>query len=272
MRAKRFIRERGLRFALPEGSELAHRLESVLETLYLMFNEGYSRNLSDLIEESIRLCRLVADHHPAAAAPEADALLALMLLQASRVASRVDSAGDLMLLEDQDRARWDRGRIAEGMRRLDRGARGDRMTAWHIEAGIAAAHATAPDFASTDWGYIAHLYDQLYALNPSPVIALNRAVAISRWKGASEGLRAIEPIEGHAALARYYLLPATLARLWLEAGDSARAAFYYSRALACDCPPAERRFLERQLQQAGGPGGLPYPPVDIQQKPGHNSC
>jgi len=175
-----------------------------------------------------------------------------MLLQASRAASRVDPAGDLLLLEDQDRSRWDRGRIAEGLRRLDRGARGDRMTAWHIEAGIAAAHATAPDFASTDWAYIANLYDQLYALNPSPVIALNRAVAISRWKGAREGLDAIGTIEGHPALVRYYLLPATLARLWLEAGDAARAAFYYSRALACECPPAERRFLERQLEKQAG--------------------
>jgi RNA polymerase sigma factor (sigma-70 family) len=250
VRAKRLIRERGLRFALPEGTALADRRESVLETLYLMFNEGYSRNLADVIEESLRLARLVADH-PAAASPEADAVLALMLLQAARAASRVDGAGDLLLLEDQDRSQWHRSRISEGLRRLDRAARGDLMTAWHVEAGIAAAHATAPDFASTDWAYIAHLYDQLYALNPSPVISLNRAVAISRWKGAREGLLAIEPIAGHPALVRYYLLPATLARLWLEAGDPARAAFYYSRALACECPPAERRFLERQLGAAG---------------------
>jgi RNA polymerase sigma-70 factor (ECF subfamily) len=257
VRAKRFIRERDLRFALPEGPELAQRRDGVLETLYLMFNEGYSRNLADVIEESIRLARLVADH-PIAGAGEADALLALMLLQAARVASRVDPAGDLLLLEDQDRAQWDRGRITEGLRRLDRGARGEHMTAWHIEAGVAAAHATAPDFASTDWAYIADLYDQLYSLNPSPVISLNRAVAISRWKGALEGLRAIEPIEGHPSLARYYLLPATQARLWLEAGDPARAAFYYSRALACGCLPAERRFLERQLAQTSSLPPEPY--------------
>jgi RNA polymerase sigma-70 factor (ECF subfamily) len=246
VRAKRLVRDRDLRFELPEGNALAARRESVLEALYLMFNEGYSRNVTDLIEESLRLMRLVADH-ASTAAPEADALLALALLQSARAASRIDAAGDLLLLEDQDRSQWDVGRIADGLRRLDRCARGDRQTPWHVEAAIAAAHATACDYASTDWRYIAHLYDQLYAMNPSPVIALNRAVAISRWEGAAAGLSAIEPIEHHPALARYYLLPATLARLWREAGDPARSAFYYSRALACETPEVERRFLERQL-------------------------
>jgi RNA polymerase sigma-70 factor, ECF subfamily len=246
VRAKRLVRDRDLSFELPSGAALAERRESVLETVYLMFNEGYSRGLTDLIEESIRLARLVADH-PAAGAPEADALLALTLLQSARVASRVDASGDLFLLDEQDRTQWDRSRIAEGLLRLDRSARGTVMSTYHVQAGIAAAHATAPDFASTDWAYIADLYDQLYELNPSPVVALNRAVAISFWKGAEEGLRAIATIEGHTALARYYLLPATLARLWLDAGDPARAAFYYSRALACDCSATERRFLEKQL-------------------------
>jgi RNA polymerase sigma-70 factor (ECF subfamily) len=247
VRAKRLVRERELRFGVPEGRELAQRRESVLETLYLMFNEGYTRGQADVTAESVRLARLVAGHE-AAGAPEADALLALMLPQAARSAARTDDSGELLLLDEQDRSRWDARAIAEGLRALDRSARGDQMTAWQLEAGIAAAHAT--DFASTDWAEITRLYGDLYALNPSPVVALNRAVALSRWQGATAGLASLAEIEGQPALARYHLLPATLGRLWREAGDEARAAYYYSRALACDCSAAERRFLERQLSAA----------------------
>jgi RNA polymerase sigma-70 factor (ECF subfamily) len=250
VRGKRLVQDRDLRFEIPQGRELAERRDSVLETLYLMFNEGYSRGLADLREESIRLSRLVAGHS-VAGAPEADALFALMLLQSARAAARVDEAGDLLLLEEQDRSRWDSNAIAEGLRALDRSARGDRMSTYHLEAGIAAAHATARDYASTDWEQIAQLYGTLYELNPSPVITLNRAVAISRWLGPASGLEAIAEIERHPSLSRYHLLPATLARLWLESGDRARAAFYYSRALAYECSDAERRLLERQLAALG---------------------
>jgi RNA polymerase sigma-70 factor (ECF subfamily) len=246
VRGKRLVRDRDLRFELPDGPELSERRESVLETLYLMFNEGYTRGLADLQDESIRLARLVAGHE-AAGAPEADALLGLMLLQSARAASRIDEAGGLLLLEEQDRSRWDKHAIAEGLRALDRSARGDRMSTYHLEAGIAAAHATARDYGSTDWEHIAHLYRELYELNPSPVIALNRAVAVSRWQGPAAGLEALADIESHPSLARYHLLPATLARLWLESGDRARAAYYYSRALACKCSPTERRYLEQRL-------------------------
>jgi RNA polymerase sigma-70 factor, ECF subfamily len=249
VRAKRLVREREIRFGVPEGRELAERRESVLETLYLMFNEGYSRGVVDVRDESLRLARLVADH-PTAGAPEADALLALMLLQSARASSRVDEAGDLLLLEEQDRSRWDGALIAEGLRALDRSARGDRLSTYHLEAGIAAAHATARDFGSTDWEHIAGLYTALLELNPSPVIALNRAVAISRWRGPAAGLEALREIEQHPSLAHYYLLHATLGRLWQEAGDPARAAFHYSRALACECSPPERRFLERRLAES----------------------
>jgi RNA polymerase sigma-70 factor (ECF subfamily) len=249
VRAKRLVREREIRFGVPEGRELAERRESVLETLYLMFNEGYSRGVADVRDESLRLARLVADH-PTAGAPEADALLALMLLQSARASSRLDEAGDLLLLEEQDRSRWDGALITEGMRALDRSARGDRLSTYHLEAGIAAAHATARDFASTDWEHIAGLYTALLELNPSPVIALNRAVAISRWQGPAAGLEAMSEIEQHPSLAHYYLLHATLGRLWQEAGEPARAAFYYSRALACECSAPERRFLERRLAES----------------------
>jgi RNA polymerase sigma-70 factor (ECF subfamily) len=242
VRAKRLVRD--LSFALPEAAELGTRREGVLEVLYLMFNEGYTRNAADLCEEAIRLGLLVADHS-ATGAPEADALLALFYLQSARAPARLDAQGDLFLLADQDRGLWDRARISEGLRRLDRSAAGEHMTEYHLEAGIAAAHATAPDFASTDWRFIVHQYDHLHALNPSPVIALNRAVAISRAQGPAAGLRALAAIQDHPALARYYLLPATRARLLEELGDSAGAAAWYARALECECSPAERRFLER---------------------------
>ena len=248
VRGKRLVTERGLRFELPEPRELEERRDSVLETLYLMFNEGYSRGLADLREESIRLARLVAGH-PATCAPQADALLALMLLQEARAASRLDESGDLLLLAEQNRSLWNRPMIAEGLRTLDRSARGDVLSTYHLEAGIAATHASANDFDSTDWEQIAGFYEQLYEINPSPVIALNRAVAVSRFRGAEAGLQAVAAVENHPALARYYLLPATLGRLWLESGDRSRAAFYYSRSLACECSPAERRFLEKRLAE-----------------------
>ena len=251
VRAKRLIRDRDLSFALPQGEWPSERLDSVLEALYLMFNEGYSSAgdqllRHDLYEESIRLATLAADH-PATRSPQCDALCALFLLQSARAASRVDSNGDLWVLRDQDRTLWDRDRIAQGLLRLDRCAAGDRMTPYHLEAGIAAMHATACDFASTNWGFIEHLYGQLYELNPSPVVALNRVVAISHWRGAAEGLRAIEAIQDHPALSRYHLLHATLGWLWREAGDPAKAALYFERALNCECSAPERRYLERQL-------------------------
>jgi len=248
VRAKRLIRDRDLSFELPEANQLAERLDSVLQTLYLMFNEGYSGGeqllRQDLVEESVRLAALVADH-PGTTAPHCHALLALFLLQAARSPARIDAAGDLFLLCDQDRSQWDRALISEGLRRLEQSASGDRLTEYHLEAGIAAAHVTAPDFASTDWPYIARLYDQLYAMNPSPVVALNRAVAISRFQGPRAGLEALATIEHHPALTRYHLLPATLGMLWREAGEPAKAAAFFRKALECGCSAPERRFLKR---------------------------
>lgn len=251
VRAKRLILEQNLRFELPERGMRGQRLDSVLETLYLMFNEGFSSGgeqllRHDICEESIRLARVVAGHAEMRA-PECDALLALLLLVSARSPARLDPQGDLFLLCDQDRSLWDRRRISEGMRYLECSAAGDCITGYHLQAGIAAAHACAPDFASTEWAQIVDLYDQLYALNPSPVVALNRAVAVSRWRGTAEGLRALAEIEDHPALARYHLLPATLGRLWQEAGHRGKAEMYYTRALEYGCSAPERRFLEKQL-------------------------
>ena len=244
VRAKRLIRDLDLSFEL-EGLP-SERLDSVLETLYLMFNEGYS-GADEFGGEAVRLGRLLADH-PATRAPHVDALVALFLLQSARGPARVDAQGGLLLLDGQDRSLWDASRISEGLYYLDRSARGDTLSAWHLEAGIAAAHATAPDFAATDWAYIAGQYDQLYELNPSPVIALNRAVALSRCEGPEAGLRAAQEIEHHPALKRYHLLPATLGRLWQELGDTEKAAEYFRKALSCECSAPERRFLEQQLR------------------------
>ena len=252
VRAKRQIREQAIAIEIPPEAERGERLTSVLDVLYLLFNEGYSahggENLTraDLCGESIRLTEILAGN-PASDLPEVHALLALMLLQASRLPARVDESGDLLLLGEQDRRAWDQTLIGRGLGHLERAASGDRITAYHVEAAIAATHAAAPDEASTDWDAIVRLYDDLLALKPSPVVELNRAIALAMAKGPAAGIAAIERVESDPALSRYYLLPAALGRLWREAGDVERAARYYEEALARPCSEPERRFLERQL-------------------------
>lgn len=258
VRAKKLIRERDLKFELPDHELPRDRLEPVIETLYLMFNEGYASGgdqllRRDLCEEAIRLARLMAGH-TAVGAPECDALLALFLLQSAREPARVNERGDLFLLSDQDRSRWDQARIAEGIACLGKSACGDRLTRYHLEAGIAAEHAAAADFASTDWASIAEQYERLLELNPSPVVALNRAVALAQSQGAAVGLHELEKIEHHPALQRYHLLPAALGTLWRKLGDMAAAERYFQRALACDCSAPERRHLEKQLGELLGAG------------------
>ncbi len=257
VRAKRQIREEEIAIDIPRPAELGARLDSVLDVLYLLFNEGYAahggENLvrADLCGEAIRLAGLLA-RNPATDVPAVRALLALMLLQASRLPARVDDAGDLLLLSEQDRARWDRELIAEGMEHLERAASGNEVTPYHVEAAIAAAHAVARDEASTDWSVIVRLYDDLLALKPSPVVALNRAIARAMAEGPDAGIAAIERIESDPALAHYYLLPAALGGLWLKRGDPVRAARHYHEALTRPCSAPERRFLEKQLARCGG--------------------
>jgi RNA polymerase sigma-70 factor (ECF subfamily) len=246
VRAKRQIRDQDLSFDLPGESELADRLDSVLAVLYLMFNEGYGTLRRDLSEEAIRIARMVAAH-PATARPEASALLALFLLHSSRFAARLDPSGALLLLADQDRSLWDRARIGEGLANLERAAAGQNVTAYHLEAGIAASHAIAADYASTDWAHIADLYDELYSLKPTPVVGLNRAVAIAKAHGPGAGIEEMEKIAQDPSLRKYYLLPAALGALWREAGNTDRARRFFAQALECPCSEAERRFLEAQL-------------------------
>jgi RNA polymerase sigma-70 factor (ECF subfamily) len=246
VRAKRQIRETGLKFEMPGDSDLPERLESVLSVLYLMFNEGYGALREDLCEEAIRMARLVAGHF-VTASPAAYALLALFLLQSSRFAARLDPTGALLLLGDQDRTKWDLKRVHEGLIWLDRSATGGVITAYHLEAGIAATHAAAPDAASTDWVHVIELYDHLYELKPSPVVALNRAVAVARVEGPRAGIEEIERIMSQTSLRRYYLTHAALGALWRELAEENRAMEHFRKALECSCSEAERQFLERRL-------------------------
>jgi RNA polymerase sigma-70 factor (ECF subfamily) len=186
--------------------------------------------------------------HRATRGPEVDALLALMLLQAARLPARIDGAGEIALLDEQDRSRWNHAMIARGMQHLDASATGDAMTTYHIEAAIAACHAAAPSFEETDWAGIISLYDELLALQPSPVVALNRAIAIAMADGPDAGIAAIESIALRDSLRDYPLLYATLGELWLRSGDSARAAEQFERALELPSTMPEKRFLLRKLE------------------------
>jgi RNA polymerase sigma-70 factor (ECF subfamily) len=252
VRAKRLLRDDEASFGMPEPRDLPARLDSVLDATYLMFNEGYAATSGDhlvrddVAREAIRLGRMLATH-PAITAPRAWALLALMLLHAARFPARVDSDGTLFLLRDQDRSRWDRGAVAEGLHAFDRAATGHVVSAFHLEAGIAACHAAAASWESTNWPEILDLYDDLLALTRSPVVAMNRAIALSRIEGPLSGLAALDAIDGLAALDRYPMLPAIQAELWREAGDVERAAAGYRAALGLARSAPEQRWLTSRL-------------------------
>lgn len=259
VRAKRQIREMGIELALPAPSTVAgraglsNRLESVLEVVYLLFNEGYGACTGDelvrldLCGEALRLGRLVAGS-PATTAPAAHALVALMAFQAARLPARIDGAGELVLLEDQDRRLWDARLIALGFRHFAESASGPVETAYHLQAAIAAVHAGTTNPADTPWDRILALYDALLAMTGSPIVALNRAVALAQVRGPLAALAAIEPLETEPALGEYYLLPSVKARLLAEIGDHPRAADSYRQALELPCSEPERRFLLRRLQ------------------------
>jgi RNA polymerase sigma factor (sigma-70 family) len=251
VRAKRKIQEIRPPFAVPPPAELPAALDSVLEALYLMFNEGYAASggeelvRQEVCAEAIRLARLVAGHR-ALDLPKAHALAALLCLQAARNPARVDPEGNLLLLAEQDRALWDPEKLAAGFHHLERAARGPEMSAYHLEAGIAASHA-APD--ATDWPYILSLYDALLALTASPVVALNRAVALAMAEGPTAGLAAAEEIQDHPALAGYYPLPVTLGELHARAGDAKKAAAWFREALDLDSPEPVRRRIHERLRE-----------------------
>ena len=255
VRAKRQIRERALTLEMPAGDELKRRLDAVLEVIYFIFNEGYSahegRDLvrQDLCAEALRLGRLVA--RSSIATPRVHALVALMALQAARLETRIDEAGNLVLLESQDRGRWDQQLIALGFHHFDQSIKGDEVSEYHVQAAIAATHARAASDGATDWPLILELYDQLWDLNPSPVVALNRAVAVAKVRGAAEALASVEALQHDPKLRDYYLLLAVHGHLLLELGRKAEAAERFRAALLCPCSEPERRFLERKLEDCG---------------------
>lgn len=252
VRAKRRLRASGAGFELPRPAELGERLGSVLEVLYLLFNEGYASTAGeallreDVMDEALRLTDLLLAHAPTAV-PEAHALAALMLFQSARNPARVDGSGGLLLLAEQDRGRWDAARIQAGFRRLAAARGGDALTRYHLEAGIAACHAQAPTFEATDWAQILAFYDLLVARHSTPITRLNRAVAVTFVRGPLCGLAELDALGEPPALARYFLLPATRGELLLRAGDRAGAAVAFADALARGCSAPERRFLERRL-------------------------
>ncbi|PZS03290.1 MAG: sigma factor, ECF subfamily protein, partial [Candidatus Chloroheliales bacterium] len=256
VRAKRTLREMNVPFAVPEADELSARLDSVLDVLYLMFNEGYSAHQGedlvrhDLCAEAIRLTALLA-RHPVGDLPKLHALLALMLLQAARLDARTDTMGNLLLLEEQERSRWDQQMIHAGLRELVQSAKGEELSQYHLEAGIAATHAVAPNYAATDWQRVRSQYDLLLQMTGSPVVALNRAVALAMVEGPQAGLTALEQVRQMAGMEGYYLLHASFAEFWRQVGEIEKARASYQRALALTASEPARRFLQRRLDALG---------------------
>jgi RNA polymerase sigma-70 factor (ECF subfamily) len=254
LRAKARIREEAIPYEVPAPAELPARLESALQVIYLIFNEGYAATggpgltRDDLCAEAIRLGALVAD---LLGDPEALGLLALMLLHQARRAARVDAAGDLVLIEDQDRSLWDRGRIAEAQGLIERALGARRIGPYVLQAAIAAVHVEAPSAGETDWPQIVALYDVLRRVGPSPVVALNRAAAIGMRDGPQAGLAAIDAALGEGGLDDYHLAHAARADMQRRLGLTKAARASYERALELARQPAERRFLEARLAQLG---------------------
>jgi RNA polymerase sigma-70 factor (ECF subfamily) len=263
VRAKAKIRAARIPYEVPPPGELADRLETVLQVVYLVFTEGYapasgdSVVRTDLADEAIRLGRLLVELLPEPEPePEALGLLALMLLQDSRRAARASADGELILLPEQDRSLWDRERIAEGVVLLGRAISSGRIGPYTLQAAIAAAHAEAPTAEATDWGRIVGLYDLLAWADPSPVIELNRAVAVSMRDGPSSGLPLIDAILARGQLDDHHLAHAARADLLRRLGRTADARAAYQRALKLTRQEPERRFIERRLSEpAHGPGG-----------------
>lgn len=258
VRAKAKIRNAGIPYEIPSRNTLPERLDTVLQVIYLVFNEGYSASAGealtrpDLSGEALRLGRLLVELLPEA---EAMGLLALMLLHEARRTTRTSPEGELVLLEDQDRSQWDREQIAEGVSLVERALAAEQFGLYTVQAAIASVHATAPTFADTDWAQIVELYDVMLGAAPSPVVELNRAVAVAMRDGPAVGLALIDAILARGELDEYHLAHAVRADLHRRLGqiDAARSAYQQALALAQQEP--ERRFIERRLR------GLCHSPI-----------
>src|SRR6516164_3242112 len=252
VRAKTKIREAPIPYEVPTPQELPERLDAVLQVVYLVFNEGYSAaagaevTRAELTGEAIRLCRLLAELQPE---PEVIGLLSLMLLQESRRAARSSPAGELILLENQDRSLWNREQIAEGVALVGKAMKSRRFGPYTLQAAIAAVHAEAESAAATDWRRIVALYNQLVRILPSPVVHLNRAVAIAMRDGPEAGLAHIEAVLEHGGLSNYYLAHSARAEMYRRLGRTAEARSSYKKALALTQQEPERQFLEERIRQ-----------------------
>lgn len=251
-RAKEKLIADGVELEPPAKAKARERLESVHECLYLLFNEGYAATQgdslirADVCEEAARLCHLLVSHE-ATHSTAGEALLALMLLHAARFDARTDAQGRLLLLEEQDRSRWDRRLLEEGKRRLDLSAQGKAISTYHLEAGIAWTHCQAESLATTNWTRILTLYNMLIAMRDSPIYRLNRAIALAEIDGPAVALQALLPLREDTALRNYHLIDSAIGEMQRRLGDFPAAAKSYSRALAACRSLREREFLHSRL-------------------------
>ena len=266
VRARKFLREQRVAVELPAAAELAPRLAAVLEVLYLLFSEGHRAShggsllREDLGADAIRLTELLA-LHPVGDLPATRALLALMYFNAARFPARLGADGGLLRLADQERSRWDRAKIQRGFVHLAASGAGPEVSRFHLEAGIAACHALAPCEEATDWARVVELYDQLLARDASPIVALNRAVAVAKLRGPAEGLRLLAEMPGRESLEPYALFHAVTGQLWLDAGQPGRAVPCLRRALELVALEAERAHLARLLAGAAQREAAEPPPA-----------
>jgi RNA polymerase sigma factor (sigma-70 family) len=256
-RAKQRIRDARVVFEIPAGEELVPRVNSALQTLYLVFNEGYKASegehliRADLCREAIRLGELLVEH-PVGRRPRVQALLSLMLLNGARLLARLDADGNILRLEDQKRSSWDQAMIARGLYYLMQSTSADEVSEYHLQAGIAACHSAAKDYASTDWPRILSLYDRLMEMDDSPVVALNRAVAVANVHGARAGLQAVEQIRDRQQLSGYYLLYAVLGEFEADLDHRQAAVEHFRKALELVTMKSEHLFLLKKIQELDG--------------------